>query len=316
MTVGSITLKILKWILIVIASLLFLFVFVFVPGLLVRVMTQPNFHFHDANDGKTPQDFGMEYRAVEFRTSDGVPIRGWYMPAAGGSAGAKGTIIYCHGLNRTRVEMLPVAQFGHSLGYNGVVFDFRHQGESGGKLASIGYWERLDAEAAQRYALEQEKAAHPMILWGISMGASSALMAAAEDPEVAAVISDSSFLSFKDTIRHHWNLVHHWAPFTRYLPTFPVVDEIIYGAAWRAHFSPSDFDLEKAVRRIDPRPVLFIGVEGDQRMPPSIARRLYEDSRSPQKSLLIVPGTRHGEGFKSGHEQYVEAVTKFLSGIR
>ena len=53
--------------------------------------------------------------------------------------------------------------------------------------------------------------------------------------------------------------------------------------------------------RINPRPILFIAVEGDKRMPPSIARELYSQSSSPGKRLVVVPGHRHGEGFKSGN---------------
>ena len=40
--------------------------------------------------------------------------------------------------NRTRIEMLPDAVFGHSLGYNGLLFDFRHQGMSGGDHHDLG----------------------------------------------------------------------------------------------------------------------------------------------------------------------------------
>lgn len=314
MAAGSTLRKVAKWLVIILAGLYAIFCLVVVPYLFVGLITTHRFHFRDPDDSETPENLGMAYQPVEFHTSDGVLIKGWYVPA--GTEPAKGTIVYCHGLNRTRVEMLPMAQFGHSLGYDGVLFDFRHQGASGGNLGSIGYWERRDPEAAIRYALSQQKAPHPVILWGVSMGASAALMAAAQDPDVAGVISDSSFLSFEDTIRHHWTLVHHWAPFTRIVPTFPVVDEVIYGSAWRAHFNPADFDLQKAVRKIDPRPVLFIGVEGDVRMPPAIARELYADSDSPGKMLVVLPGTRHGEGFKSGHEQYVEAVTRFLANLR
>lgn len=313
MAAGSTLWKVVKWLLIILAGLYAVFSFAVVPYFFVGLITTHRFHFRDPEDSETPQNLGMAYEPAQFHASDGVLIEGWYVPAA--SQPAKGTIVYCHGLNRSRVEMLPMAQLGHNLGYDGVLFDFRHQGQSGGNLGSIGYWERLDPEAAVRYALGQRKAARPVVLWGVSMGAASALMAAAEDPEVAGVISDSSFLSFEDTIRHHWMLVHHWAPFTRVVPSFPVVDEVIYGSAWRAHFSPSDFDLEKAVRKINPRPVLFVGVEGDLRMPPTIAQRLYADSDSPQKTLVLLPGTRHGEGFKSGHEQYVETVTKFLANL-
>ncbi len=304
--------KITRVVLYIMAALLVVFLFGVVPWFLTNVATTSRFHFHDPNDGKTPQSYGMEFHPVEFQSSDGILLKGWYIPARGE---ARGTIIYCHGHNRTRVEMLPMAVFAHSLGYNGLLFDLRHQGESGGSTSSVGYWERLDAEGAVRYALTKEKAARPVILWGISMGAAAALLAAADSPDAAAVISDSSFLNFTDVVRHHYYLFRGFVRWFPPFPSFPIADEVIQWSAWRANFDPADFDLEKAVKRIGDRPELFVAVEGDRRMPPSIAQKLYSDAESPLKKLVVLPGTRHGEGFKSGNQQYEEAVRQFLTSL-
>ena len=212
-----------------------------------------------------------------------------------------------------------MAVYGHQMGYDGLLFDFRNHGASGGKISSIGYWERLDAEAAAAYALRQEGAPHPVILWGVSMGAAAALMAAAEDPQVNAVISDSTFLSFREVIHHHYYLVirilrRHWWWFPP-LPAFPIADEVTAWAAWRAHFNPSDFNLEVAVRHIAPRPILFVAVAGDPRMPPSIAKTLYADDKSPLKQIVILPGHRHGEGFDDARAPYEKVVAAFLASL-
>jgi pimeloyl-ACP methyl ester carboxylesterase len=204
--------------------------------------------------------------------------------------------------------MLPDAVFAHSLGYNGLLFDLRHQGMSGGGITTLGYQERWDAEGAVHFALEREKAGRPIILWGVSMGASAALMAAAETPDVAAVISDSSFQSLMGTVRHHLTLFLH-------LPAFPIADEVGYLTAWRGGFRPGDFDLVKAVEQMGNRPVLFVGVEGDRRMPPSIAQTLYAHARSPLREIVILPGHRHGEGFNQAREPYEKAVAGFLASL-
>jgi len=315
--------KIVRIALYVLASLLVIFLFGVVPWFLTNIATTSRFHFHDPNDGKTPLSYGVEFHPVEFRSSDGIFLKGWFLPAsvapasgpasAGGEA--RGTIVYCHGHNRTRIEMLPMAVFAHSLGYNGLLFDLRHQGESEGAVTSVGYWERLDAEAAMRYALTEEKAARPVVLWGISMGAAAALLAAADSPDAAAVISDSSFLNFTDVVRHHYYLFSSFVKWWPPLPSFPIADEVIHWSAWRANFDPADFDLETAVKRIGDRPVLFVAVEGDRRMPPSIAEKLYSNAQSPLKKLVVLPGSRHGEGFKTANVQYEEAVRHFLASL-
>lgn len=289
----------------ILAALVAAFFLLFVPWFFSGLVTTRQYHYPDRNDGKSPKSYGLDFQWVEFQSRDGISLRGWYVPA---DTMARGTIIYCHGLNRTRIEMLPEAVFGHHLGYNGLLFDFRHQGQSGGSITTLGYQERWDVEAAVRYALEKQQAARPVVLWGVSMGAAAALMAGAETGEVSAVISDSSFDSFLGTARHHLKLFLH-------LPFFPVGYEITYLAAWRCGFRPSDFDVTQAVERIGNRPILFVAVEGDRRMPPSIAQTLYKHALSPQKKIIILPGNRHGEGFNQATQLYEPAVTDFLAGL-
>jgi len=297
--------QIIRNVILTLAVLVAGFLFLFVPWFFSNLGTEGRFHYPDPNDGKTPISYGMKFKWVEFPSSDGILLRGWYVRASGE---AHGTIVYCHGLNRTRIEMLPMAAFGQQLGYDGLLFDFRHQGASGGGLTTLGYRERFDVIGAVHFALEQQKAARPVIVWGVSMGAAAALMAAAESADVAAVISDSSFSSLKDTVEHHWKLFFH-------LPSFPIADEVLYLIAWRGGFRPSDFDLVKAVTRMGDRPILFVALQGDRRMPPSIARTLYSCAVSPKKALIVLPGQRHGEGFNQAREQYENAVKEFLSGL-
>jgi fermentation-respiration switch protein FrsA (DUF1100 family) len=140
------------------------------------------------------------------------------------------------------------------------------------------------------------------------MGAAAARMAAAESPDISAVISDSSFDSMMGTMRHHLRLFLH-------LPGFPIADEVGYWVAWRGHFWPADFDLVKAVERMGDRPILFVAVEGDRRMPPSVAQTLYAGAQSPLKKIVVLPGHRHGEGFNQAREPYEKAVTDFLASL-
>jgi fermentation-respiration switch protein FrsA (DUF1100 family) len=286
-------------------SLVVIFFFVVVPGFFSQMLTHGGFNYPDPNNGKAPISYGMQSDWAEFKAIDGVTLKGWYIPA---TSPARGTIIYCHGLNRSKVEMLPRAQFGHSIGYNALLFDERHHGQSGGGVTSLGYFERLDVLAAVKYSIENRKAERPIILWGVSMGAVASLLAAAESPDVAAVISDSAFLSLADTVRHHWKLFIH-------LPGFPITEEVIHGIGWRGGFPPDAVDSEVAVDRIGNRPILFVAVDGDRRMPPDIAQKLYARAQSPLKKIVVLPGTRHGEGFNQARKQYQQAVEEFLSQV-
>ncbi len=305
MPTGSRILKIIRNVVLIIIVLVAGFFFGFVPWFFAGLVTTRQYHYPDPNDGKTPKSYSLDFKWIEFPASDGVRLKGWYVPAEGT---ARGTIIYVHGLNRTRIEMMPMAVFGHSLGYNGLLFDLRHQGMSGGAITTLGYQERLDVLGAVRYAIENEQAAPPVIVWGVSMGAAAGLLAAADSPDISAVISDSSFDSMLSTMRHHLRLFLH-------LPGFPIADEVAYLTARRGHFHIADFDCVKAVERVGDRPILFVAVKGDRRMPPSVAQVLYDHARSPLKKMIVLPGQRHGEGFNQAREPYEQAVKDFLSNL-
>jgi fermentation-respiration switch protein FrsA (DUF1100 family) len=291
----------------VILSLLIIFV-VLIYGVLPvwfsSVVTNAKTRPLDRQLTETPADYKAEYRDVEFQTSDGVKISGWLLP----SRGKRATIIYSHGLFRSRRELLERAIDLWRLGYGALLYDARNHGDSGPARVSFGYNERLDAEAAFRFLREDLRTEDRIALFGISMGAATALLATAETPGVAAVISDSSFLSFKDTLDHHVSL------FLR-LPAFPLSNELKSLIEWRAGFDGSRLDALDAVRRIGDRPALFIAAAHDKRMPPDLAEKLYAASTSPKRDLLIVdgPGSEiHGHAYQADRKLYINKLAQFL----
>src|SRR5437016_4712376 len=120
----------------------------------------------------TPVNFGAQFRDVEFQTYDGVKISGWLVP----SGDKHTTIIYSHGLFRSRRELLERAMDLWKLGYGALLYDSRNHGESGPARVTLGYNERLDSEAAVRYLRDEAHSTDRIVLFGISMGASAALM--------------------------------------------------------------------------------------------------------------------------------------------
>ena len=193
------------------------------------------------------------------------------------------------------------------LGYGALLYDARSHGESGKARVSMGYWERLDAEAAVKF-LREEVPDDRIVLFGISMGAAAALLAAAETPEVAAVISDSSFLSFDDTVDHHVRMFLH-------LPTFPMANEFKFFIERKAGFDASKLDALDAVKRIGDRPILFIAAAHDRRMPPEIAQTLYNACASSKRDLLVVDGPGsdiHGHAYQANPQFYIARVAQFL----
>ena len=290
-----------KWILGLILATVFLFLFVAAPLLLSAAVVNRRFQFRDPLRGKTPSDLGMPYEEIAFPSPPDLTLRGWYIPGDPGQT----AVIFCHGLNRSRVEMLPQARFVHSLGFSAMLFDFRHHGDSTGARTTLGAKEKDDVLAAAAW-IRQRRPESGVMLWGISMGATSAMLAARVDREIRGIISDSSFLSFRDVIDHHFRLFFG-------LPPWPIADEVRALMEWRGSFRGDDIDVLQAARDLGTRPAMFVGQDGDLRVPPTIARQLFVASASPVKRLLILRGERHGHAYADHLEQYQQAVIEFLN---
>lgn len=286
---------------------------VVLPFGLSWLITNGRFYFPDPDEGKTPWTLGMSYRDVEFTSDPEIQIRGWFIPAQAATKAnnpsntitANGTVVLVHGLNRTRIEMLTRAAFLAKNGYNCLLFDLRHHGQSGGAISSLGYYECRDVTAALDFLESQRHIKEHLAIWGVSMGATASLLAFERRPEVCAIVADSPFLSFEDTIVHHAKLLLG-------LPRFPIVDLILMFTSMRLGFRTEDFDLRRTVRSIGARPILFVTGSADSRMPPEIVRTLYDISTSPQKKFLIVEGAKHGAAYRTGTARYQQVVLDFL----
>ena len=114
---------------------------------------------------------------LHFKTSDGVFLAGWFIPGTNGA-----TVILVYGKDATRAEMLPHAVYLHEGGFSVLLYDSRHRGQSGGSEITLAAKEPLDVKAAvdylnKRFALDPEHIG----VQGISLGAASAILAAAEN---------------------------------------------------------------------------------------------------------------------------------------
>jgi len=297
-------LRILKRVVITLLIIAVVLVFGVFPYWFSSIITRAGTRPADRQLTSTPADFGAQFKDIEFQTSDGVKISGWLLP----SRGKQATIVYSHGLFRSRRELLDRAIDLWKLGYGALLYDSRSHGDSGKSPVSMGYWERLDAEAAARFLREENHSEDRIVLFGISMGAAAALLGAAETPEVAAVVSDSSFISLDDTIKHHVRL------FLR-LPSFPMANEFEFFLERKAGFEAAKLDALDAVKRIGDRPILFIAAAHDRRMPPEIAQTLYNACASPKRDLLVVdgPGSEiHAHGYQADPKLYIARVAQFL----
>ena len=149
--------KWLKRLALVVVAGLAVFVFGWAPYWLAGIATTRRVHLQATreNAGLTPKSFDLPYEDVTFSAPDGVPLKGWWVPAPE----SRGTVVLVHGLNRSRIEMVKKVPFLHRQGWNALLFDLRHHGESGGAVSSFGFFEKQDVHAATAFARARYAAA-------------------------------------------------------------------------------------------------------------------------------------------------------------
>jgi uncharacterized protein len=132
----------------------------------------------------SPVEFGLAWEDIRLRTSDGIELKGWWIPAKA----ATRTLIFLHGYGGTYDPDLKYVPAFHAKGFNVLLFDFRAHGRSGGGYTTVGALERRDCLAALDFALERGSRAIGLL--GFSMGGRVAILTAPGCPQVKAVVSD------------------------------------------------------------------------------------------------------------------------------
>jgi alpha-beta hydrolase superfamily lysophospholipase len=137
----------------------------------------------------------MDRSETTFRVGGDVCAAWLYRPV--GAGGEVPIVVMAHGLSGTRRDRLgPFAERFATAGFAALVFDHRGFGDSGGASdlfhpeRQLGDWRAAIAFARSLPGVDAARVA----TFGSSMGGGNALAAAADDPDVAAAISQVPFL--------------------------------------------------------------------------------------------------------------------------
>jgi fermentation-respiration switch protein FrsA (DUF1100 family) len=178
-----------------------------------------------------------------------------------------------------------------------ISWDFRAHGTSGGDFSSLGYYETLDAKAALDFALAQPAVEH-IGAWGGSMGAVTMIRAAAQYPEIEALVADSPFITLEEEMDLR-------------VP-FPIMRSLIHFFAEKE--TGVTVDLVRPVDdigRISPRPVFLIQGMGDGMIPLDSAQRLYDAAGEPRQ-LWTEKDVPHLNMYPFYQTRYTKRVIKFF----
>lgn len=279
---------------------LVLLIYLGISALAANILTTPQRTF----GAETPAAFHLTFSDVRFPARGGdVSIAGWFIPREA----SRKALVLVHGKDGNRSgefggKFVDFAAALHDRGFAVLMIDMRGHGQSGDAHFSFGLNERRDIEGAVDWLEQQGFQPGSIGVLGVSLGAASSIGAAADDPDIGALVADSSYAAVYPIIQHEWGTVSHLPDI--FLPSTLLVGRLMLGADIAAS-RPVD-----EVGRIAPRPVLIIHGTGDQLIPEEHARQLK--AAGPSAELWEVPGAEHAGSYDMDPRAYTERVATFF----
>lgn len=247
---------------------------------------------HAARTTTERGDLGAPYRDVAFETTDGLRLKGWFVPSENGA-----TVIVFPGKKGTQKHARMLTRHGYGV----LVFDRRGEGESEGDPNALGWAFHRDLEGALRFLRGRADVDDERIgAIGLSVGGEALLEASAKTRGFAAIVSDGAGAR---SVRE--DVVHMRAS---------KVPEIVSSAVMTAGVTifanqlppPSLVDL---VPKIAPTAVFLIhatkGAAGEDNNPD------YFDAAGAPKQIWKIE-TSHTHGLTDHPQEYERRVTAFF----
>ena len=241
------------------------------------------------------------HREVEIKSFDGLTLRGKYYEYAPDAP----IELMMHGYqgNGER-DMSGGIYRAARLGHSALVIDHRASGRSDGSVISFGINESRDCISWVGFILSDINKDARIILTGISMGASTALITSGKElpKNVVGVLADCGYTSAKDIIK---KVIRDMKLPANLLYPFAKLGAKLFGGFDLDETSPIE-----AVKR-SKLPTIFFHGDNDAFVPHYMSEENYEACAAPKK-LVIIKGAGHGLAFPIDQELYIKEAQNFF----
>jgi dipeptidyl aminopeptidase/acylaminoacyl peptidase len=243
---------------------------------------------------------GLAPEEVRVSSSTGITIAGRFFPGQ-----RPATIVLSNGYGEKQDQMLPLADLLTRAGFSVFTYDMRSRGRSDGRYVTLGALEQADLVSVVDYLSSRPDVDAARIgAYGLSLGASVSVMAAARDPRIRAIVADCGFSDAPGIVSSSFE---HFIG----LPSWPFGPVTVKLAERRAGVSIHDARPVDVVGAISPRPLLLIHGTEDIPVPPENSQCLFNHAGEP-KELWWVPGAGHAQSRDVAGPAYDRRVIAFF----
>ena len=212
--------------------------------------------------------------------------------------------IIVHGYDGQGIDMGDYAQSFYFNVYNVLVVDIRGAGLSDVVYIGMGWHDRLDIVSWIDYLVEKDEKCQ-IILFGVSMGASTVMMATGEKlhQNVKLAIEDCGYSSVWSEFEYQLKKIFN-------LDSFPFLNVASITTKIRAGYFLEDASSLKQLQKSN-TPTLFIHGDKDEFVPTYMVNENYEIATC-EKELLVVEGAEHARSSKVAPDLYWNTIDEFI----
>ena len=242
----------------------------------------------------------MPYEPLTITTHDGLTLRGKYYELSPDSP----VEILFHGYRGlAERDLCGAVQRCFAVGHSALLVDQRAGGNSDGHVITFGVKESRDVPLWAQAAADRFGADRPVIIGGVSMGASTVMLAAGNPlpPNVVGVLADCGYTTAPAIIKKVIREMH--------LPAKLLYPLVRLGALLYGGFDPNKANCTKALAKAT-LPVIFFHGDNDAFVPCDMSHENFAACAAP-KRLVTTPGAGHGLCYPADEEGYVAAVRAF-----
>lgn len=252
------------------------------------------------------KEFPKKYncKTLKIKSADGLYLAGDLCE----SSEEKRIILALHGFRSSpEKDFLPIIDFLLDNGSTIVFAHTRGHGKSEGKQITFGIKERHDCLSWVKYICENISGNLPVYIYGVSMGAATALMTSGMKlpGNVKGIIADSAYSSPAAIQKY---VCVKKAPNKKLgLEFAEKLDKYLMKTY---DFSVYDYTVKEAFKS-NTRPVLFFHGEKDEAVPFDMCQENYNNCQS-KKNLVTFEDCDHLEGISKHYGKYTSSLLKFF----
>jgi len=238
------------------------------------------------------------FQTVYLTTKDSLKLEAWYIAADS----AAGTVILFHGHGGNKSGVYREAETFKKMGYNTLLVDFRAHGNSQGNTCTIGYDESEDVKLAYDHIVARGE--KHIVLWGISMGASTITKAIKDHRlEPQKVILEMPFGTIEDAVKGRVKMMG--------LPPQPISILLTFWGGTEHGFWAFGMKPQEYVKQIK-CPVLLQWGKNDPRVSRSEEDKLFSNIPNSNKKFVLYENSGHESLCKKEPVKWEAEVAAFL----